>query len=94
MENTMDDLISHKAAITALTFAQETGAMKCGELKGVFEVLNRLPPAEPKTGKWIDDGDPLMLTCSNCGYGVMRYNATHFCPNCGANMRQREEGET
>ena len=42
--------------------------------------------AEPKTGKWVDDGDPLMLTCENCGYGVMRYNNTPFCPNCGARM--------
>ena len=43
---------------------------------------------EPKTGKWVDDGDPLMFTCGNCGYGVMRYNNTPFCPNCGADMRE------
>lgn len=54
----MDDLISRKAAITALTFAKETGEMKCGELKGVIEVLNRLPPAQPEH------------TCVNCGRTV------------------------
>ena len=51
------------------------------------EQIKELPPAEPKRGKWIDDGDPLMLTCGNCGYVVMRYNNTPFCPNCGADMR-------
>lgn len=44
----MDDLISRQAAITALAFAKETGTMKCGELKGVIEVLNRLPSAQPE----------------------------------------------
>lgn len=39
----MNDLISRQRAITALAFAKETGSMKCGELKGVFEVLKRLP---------------------------------------------------
>ena len=42
------DCISRQAAITALTFAKETGNMKCGELKGVIEVLNRLSSAEPE----------------------------------------------
>lgn len=46
--------------------------------------------AEPKRGKWVDDGDPLMLTCGNCGYAVMRYNNTPFCPNCGAKMEVTE----
>ena len=54
----MNDTISRQAAITALTFAKETGNMKCGELKGVIEVLNKVPSAEPKRirGKWIHDG--------------------------------------
>ena len=45
---------------------------------------------QPKMGKWVDDGDPLMLTCGNCGYAVMRYNNTPFCPNCGAKMEVTE----
>ena len=55
------------------------------------ETLEYLPSAEPKRGKWVDDGDPLMLTCGNCGYGVMRYNNTPFCPNCGAKMEDSED---
>ena len=75
------ELISKQDAITALTFAKETGTMKCGELKCVIEVLNRLPSAGPKRGKWIND------RCSVCGYGVMPWNNTPYCPRCGADMR-------
>lgn len=39
---------------------------------------------ERETGEWIDDGDPLTLKCSKCGYVVARYNNTNFCPNCGS----------
>ena len=61
------------------------------EEKAVHKVIDALHSAEPKTGKWVDDGDPLMLTCGNCGYAVMRYNNTPFCPNCGANMEDGED---
>ena len=43
------------------------------------------PLEEPKTGHWKDD------ICSNCGYGVMSWNNTPYCPNCGAKMRGKEE---
>ena len=42
---------------------------------------------ENVSGEWIDERDPLTLKCSECGYRVMRYNNTNFCPNCGADMR-------
>lgn len=53
---------------------------------------------EPKRGKWISR-DPYWHTaiCSNCNKvtmfeewddAVLEY---HFCPNCGADMREREE---
>lgn len=76
-----EELIGKQTAITALTFAKETGTMKCGELKGVIEVLNRLPSAGPKKGKWIND------RCSVCGYKVMPWNNTPYCHRCGADMR-------
>ncbi len=40
-----------------------------------------------RKGEWVDGGDPLMLRCSKCGYRVMRYNNTNFCPNCGDRKR-------
>lgn len=52
-------------------------------------ILTDIPAADVAPvvhSTWIENGDPLMLTCGNCGYGVMRYNNTRFCPNCCAKM--------
>lgn len=93
----MDELISKQAAITALTFAKETGNMKCGELKGVIEVLNRLPSARQRRGRWISVPLKRARICSCCGHDepykfadddAQIYN---FCPNCGANMEDGED---
>ena len=46
---------------------------------------------ERKKGEWIDEGDPLTLRCSKCGYRVARHNNTNFCPNCGNYKRDEEE---
>lgn len=94
----MMEAISRQAAIDALdvlcqehrykipgkgeTYSQYNEAWQ-DALDRAEGAIGNLPSAEPKPGKWVDDGDPFMLRCSNCGYGVMRYNATHFCPNCG-----------
>ena len=40
--------------------------------------------AIPK-GEWIDEGVN-GWKCDKCGYGVLRYNNTNFCPKCGAKM--------
>ena len=45
----MDDLISRQMTITTLVMAKETGSLMCKELKGVIEVLNRMPSAQ----QWI-----------------------------------------
>lgn len=51
----------------------------------------RLMSLEPerKRGRWEDCGVN-GWRCSNCRYGVSRYNNTAFCPNCGADMREGE----
>lgn len=87
-----EELIGKQAAITALAFAKETGTMKCGELKGVIEVLNRLPSAEPKKGKWISLPLKRARICSCCEhdepYKFADDDATvfNYCPYCGAKM--------
>ena len=50
---------------------------------------------EPKHGEWIKkiDGFPHLVTiewfvCSECG--VQKSEATPFCPNCGARMKEGE----
>ena len=78
------------------------------------EWIRKLPPIQPKRGKWIEDkGQQTLMqnfiergevwrVCSVCGAGHMighkyaidkAYHDMHhnFCPNCGADMRQREE---
>ena len=62
-------------------------------LRVAVKALERLPSAQPKTGKWISadaifGGVPFY--CSECGestldtvMGKPRYN---FCPMCGAKM--------
>ena len=44
------------------------------------------PTIQPKRGKWIND------RCSVCGYGVMPWNNTPYCHNCGADMRGEQDG--
>jgi rubrerythrin len=39
-------------------------------------------PGAEKRG-WVSDGDPCELVCNNCGYRVLIYNSTNYCPNCG-----------
>ena len=65
------------------------------------------PSIEPKRGKWIgynadkggdwlrSDGEPIFLVCNKCYGTVMNNTSAHwnFCPNCGADMRERKEGE-
>ena len=103
----MNDLISRQQAIDALVnetiYTHEELVEYCEKLitgknlraNGIYDAIKaieQLPPAEPKTGKWVDDGDPLMLTCENCGYGVMRYNNTPFCQNCGEKKEVERDG--
>ena len=83
----MDDSISRQQVIDAIDEISNEVADGYGfDYAKWMEYFCELPPAGPKIGKWVDDGDPLMLTCGNCGYGVMRYNSTPFCPNCGRRM--------
>ncbi len=61
-----------------------------------MQIISELPSAERKKGKWIHD-DPkdaieeIFLArpkCSECGFEIAY--ETHFCPNCGADMRTSE----
>lgn len=52
----------------------------------------RFPPVmfEPKKGKWHKIDDVGLALC-DCGYVTDRYSVYNFCPECGADMRQRKE---
>ena len=55
--------------------------------------IDNAPTIEPKRGEWIGDEEQGTSTCSNCGI-VWQFtdgtNGSNFCPNCGADMRERE----
>ena len=67
------------------------------ELNRSIGYIMRLPSAQPeRKGHWIEvAGD---LQCSECGrtyYDLYPdYSETHFCPNCGADMREDQDGES
>ena len=94
-----DDLISRQAAITLPVMPKEHREYQTYNLDDAYEqgwfdlqkCIEGLPSAEPKTGEWIDEGDPLTIRCSKCDYRAARYNNTNYCPNCGADMRGADD---
>lgn len=64
-----------------------------GVLDAYMDVLQAptVHPEPQKIAKWVDNGDPLTIMCGGCGYSVMRYNNTPFCPNCGAMMEGTDD---
>lgn len=72
----------------------------------IYKALEAVPAVKPKRGKWIVhkeraeisggfiDFFPTEYECSNCGLKQSMYfinsKPSNFCPNCGADMRERE----
>ena len=90
----MDDLISRQQAIDELVKMLSDCFYADEEvLDAVETTLKELPPAEPKRGKW-NRLDMDTFNCNQCGTTFVLNQGSekmHFCPNCGADMRQREE---
>ena len=93
----MDDLISRQAAIDALDKCHCGGKDENGRpwiykenAVEVIEMVEPSPSAEPKRGKWIDNGEAFI--CSECRSGykeqptLMGKPMFEFCPMCGAKM--------
>ena len=65
----------------------------------VIDMLDGMPTAEPKKGKWLPDNNDyehLYYYCSNCQRAtqIPRYVGGFlydFCPNCGADMRGEQD---
>ena len=59
--------------------------------------IKALHEPERKKGKWLselkEDGDSL-LRCSICNYPVSYFwSRTNFCPECGADLRGKNNGK-
>ena len=72
----------------------------------VADMVEEMPTIERKTGRWISamDDEPVVIKdgspdkschCSECGEWLVasdEYDVKgNFCPNCGADMRGRED---
>jgi len=64
---------------------------------GVKKYILAIPSVERPKGKWIDRGE--YAECSICGaHSGTQFNGvepiplkTNFCPNCGADMRDKND---
>lgn len=90
----MDDIISRKAAIAELDHAAWGKDYDKALAKAMLESL---PTAQPKKGKWIAHpggkfvGFPYMhYECDQCR--DFEPEERNFCPNCGADMRGKQDG--
>lgn len=88
----MNDLIDRKAAIDAVN----VGNLHPGIIKSLKSIIEEIPSAEPRKGKWVDvveldsGGYPFKVgvCCSVCGAPTLiDYN---YCPHCGAKMEVTE----
>lgn len=100
----MDDLINRQAAIDAAIEAVDEwdGGYNLTRADMIADVINNNVPStqpERKKGEWIPQNhnktNGMMSTavyyypkCSVCGHCA---NYTNFCPNCGADMRERDD---
>ena len=96
----MSDLIKRVDAIRAIhREARIAGGSVAIEYADMFQdVIEALPSADRPQGEWIDMGD--FEQCSVCKgthlkefqsyYGKTTWIKTPYCPNCGADMRERE----
>lgn len=95
----MSDLIRRSDAIEALKNALcELGGDEWGDgelgvhADDIDAVINDIPTIEPKRGEWIFNGNFCGLNhhkCSKCGKNEFRMS--NFCPNCGAEMRGKDD---
>ena len=86
-----NDLISRQVAIDDIRTMNPQDALL--DIKWIEMWLKQLPSAESKRrkGKWMRGWRYRdIYRCNLCG--VWQFNDSHFCPNCGADMREEDNG--
>ena len=90
----MSELISREQAIDAVraTLLAWSYMPEWRDNK-IIEAIKRLPPIQPKRGKWIKISPANIYECSECGKNVMTNDicAYDFCHGCGAKMEVNHE---
>lgn len=94
--NVSDKLyIDRTAAImTAMNYDGNGNAQDASQ--DIASALSAIPAADVRPvvrGRWIDNGIPesILSGCSVCGY-TCGSSSMNFCPNCGADMREVDDG--
>lgn len=79
--------MTRKEAITVLNMIEAHGSLA---IQAKDMAINALK--ERKAGHWIDhqDGRWIYAKCSECG--KVQDAKSNFCPYCGVDMREEEEG--
>lgn len=92
----MDDAISRQTVLTMLDDIEDEVMDGEGYQYGKWsEYVEQLPAAQRMRGKWIPHKskfggeDEKVYTCDQCGHNI-GFHAENFCPNCGADMREKE----
>ena len=92
----MADLIDRQAAIKAIEDLQDcyNGFSDTYDKACIIGVLEELPSAPERRGKWIDDELICKARCSVCGEEFSWFDNDLerflFCPNCGAKMEEED----
>lgn len=108
LEHIALDCISRQAAIDGVKTLHDVAWKNWHEptlsANVVLDMIRELPPAQPqrKNGKWVQaELEVGFVTCSYCkehkidGRMALRpdyANMLRFCPNCGADMREKQDG--
>jgi rubredoxin len=99
------ECIEREAAYDAIKLEESGDSSDFNEgLIAAMNAIDSIPAADVHPvvrGKWIDRDDDYygwnMWACSACGEefvlteGTPDMNDYHFCPNCGADMRETED---
>ena len=91
-----NDLISRKALIADLRTAKGLGKIIAETIVRFVEKQPTVDAVEVVHGRWINPymnryGHPCHC-CSVCGFKAS-YQDKNYCPNCGADMRERKNEE-
>ena len=97
-----DDLISRTQAIDAICDNCDTVKASCPHYPcGRYVAIEKLPPAQPKTGRWIkhNTGHSIYYDCSRCGCVApctetadkILWKLSNYCPDCGVKMQEEED---
>lgn len=89
----LKDLISDKS-IPIKFEAEKRGEWLCAlgmPLGDIYKVIDNAPPVERPKGEWLFKHNSSDIWCSVCDENFDEIpQAFNFCPNCGAEMRTKE----